>query len=85
MIRTCIFCRKKYTKEELLRLKFEDKKLVLYDNYGRSFYICFNCIEKIQTNLTNKEYKKLEKALCKECKSNESYVIQLKEILINVR
>ncbi len=85
VIRTCVFCKTKYTQKELLRLKFEDKKLVLYNNYGRSFYICFNCIDKVQTNLTNKEYKKLERTLCKECKNNGSYIIQLKEIIIDVR
>ncbi len=84
-VRTCVLCRKKDTQKQLLRLKFEDEKLVLYNNYGRSFYICYNCVEKIQTNLTNKEYKKLDRALCKECKNNGNYIIQLKEILIDVR
>lgn len=84
-LRTCVFCRNKYQQAQLLRLKCEDKKLVLYNNYGRSFYICDECIKKIQKDLTNKEYKKLEKTLSKECKNNDLYVVQLKEILIDVR
>ena len=84
-LRTCILCREKLEQKELFRLKCEDKKLVQYNNYGRSFYICKGCIEVIQSDIGQKKYKKIEKSLCKECKNNANYVVELKEILTNVR
>ena len=35
----------------MLRLKCQDKKLVLFNNYNRSFYICADCIEKAEQSL----------------------------------
>lgn len=84
-LRTCVFCRNKSEQNELLRLRCEDKKLVLYKNYGRSFYICEDCIKKVQSNISDKENKKIQKALCRECKNKDNYVVQLKEILTDVR
>jgi len=84
-LRTCIFCRGKFEQSELLRLKCEDKKLVPFDFYGRSFYICSNCSYKVQSDSNQKEIKKFEKALCRVCKNNDKYVVQLKEILADVR
>jgi len=84
-LRTCIFCRGKFEQKELLRFKVEDKKLVSYNNYGRSFYICSDCAKKIQSGISDKEYKKFDKALCRECKNKDKYVEQLKEMLIDVR
>lgn len=84
-LRTCIFCRGKFEQKELLRFKCEDKKLVSYNNYGRSFYICSDCIKKVQSDISDKEYKKFDKALCRECKNKDKYVVQLKEMLIDVR
>ena len=77
----CIVCRSRLTKEQLLRFKCTDKRLVLYDGYGRSFYICHTCIDE---NLENNT-KKLEKALFRECKNKDEYIVQLKEILTHVR
>ena len=68
----------------LLRLKCKDKKLQSYDNCGRSFYICKGCQEFLKDD-TNKNYKKLEKALFRECKNKDNYIGQLKEILTHVR
>ncbi len=85
ILRTCIVCRTKYEQKELLRLKCENKKLVRYNNYGRSFYICETCSKKILTDLKVKELKRLEKILNKECKSQDNFVTQLKEILTDVR
>ncbi len=85
ILRTCIFCRSKTEQKELIRLRCENKKLVLYNNYGRSFYICKDCSLKIQANLKTKDFKRLEKILNKECKSSDDFVTQVKEILINVR
>lgn len=85
-IRTCVICRGKYPQNDLLRLKCEDKKLVPYDNYGRSFYICNDCISILKDSQINqKDFKKIEKALFRECKNKDDYIGQLKEILTHVR
>ncbi len=85
-IRTCVICRGKYPQNDLLRLKCEDKKLVPYDNYGRSFYICNDCISMLNDSQINqKDFKKIEKALFRECKNKDDYIGQLKEILTHVR
>jgi predicted RNA-binding protein YlxR (DUF448 family) len=84
-LRTCIFCRKKHEQKELIRLKCEDKKLVPYNNDGRSFYICYECKEIIESNTSQKVYRRIERSLMKECKNNDKYVVQLKEILTDGR
>lgn len=85
-IRTCIICREKYTQNELLRLRCEDKKLVLFNNNGRSFYICGDCLSNFENSQNNrKDLKRFEKALCRVCKNQDDYTGQLKEILTHVR
>jgi len=84
-LRTCIFCRGKFEQNELLRLKCEEKEIVLYNNKGRSFYLCNSCIKKVQEDNNQKDYKRFENALCRECKNKDKYVLQLKEILADVR
>ena len=84
-LRTCIVCRKKAEQKELFRLKCEDKKLVPYNNYGRSFYICSDCINLLQSDINQKAYKRIEKSLFRECKNKDKYVEQLKEMLTDVR
>jgi len=84
-LRTCIVCRNKNEQKELFRLKCEDKKLVSYNNYGRSFYICRDCINLLQSDINQKTYKKIEKSLFRECKNKDKYVEQLKEMLTDVR
>jgi len=75
-IRTCISCRVKQEQNELNRFKCKDKALSIFDGFGRSFYICKECLE-------NK--KKLEKALFRQCRNKAPYWEQLKEILANGR
>jgi len=59
---------------------------VLFDNNGRSFYICNDCLSIIEDSQNNqKDFKKLEKALFRECKNKDDYIGQLKEILTHVR
>ena len=82
ILRTCIFCRKKLEQKELLRFKCSNKQLSIYDNIGRSFYICKPC--KVDF-LDMKDIKKKKKALCRECKNKDKDVIQLEEILLDVR
>ena len=84
-LRTCIVCRGKFNQKELLRLKCEDKKLLFYNNFGRSFYICCNCQELLQVDINLKDFKRIEKSLCKECKNKDKYATQLKEMLTDVR
>ena len=84
-LRTCVVCRGKFEQKVLLRLKCEEKKLLFYNNFGRSFYICSECEKLLQTDINGKDYKKIEKSLCKECKNKDKYVTQLKEMLTDVR
>ena len=84
-LRTCVICKGKFEQKELIRLKCNDKKLSFYDDFGRSFYICNECKLLLETDVNGKEYKKIEKSLCKECKNKDKYVTQLKEMLTNVR
>lgn len=89
-VRMCIVCRQRFGKTELLRLQCKNKKLVQFCGDGRSFYICYGCID---TGLKNNETqsknnvfeKKIEKALFRECKNKDEYIFQLKEILTDVR
>ena len=71
-IRTCIVCRNKLLQKELNRLQCKEKKLVSFTGIGRSFYICNDC-------LLNE--KKIEKALYRNCKNKDNYIVQLREIL----
>ena len=64
----------------------KDKKLVPFDSNGRSFYICNDCISIIECSQNNqKNYKKIEKSLYRECRNKDDYIGQLKEILTHVR
>ena len=84
-LRTCVICRGKFEQKELLRLKCEEKELLFYNNSGRSFYICNDCEKLLLTDISGKDYKRIEKSLCKECKNKDKYVTQLKEMLTDVR
>ena len=84
-LRTCVVCKGKFEQKVLLRLKCEEKKLLFYNNFGRSFYICNYCEKLLLTDISGKDYKRIEKSLCKECKNKDKYVTQLKEMLTDVR
>jgi len=85
-LRMCIVCRARLEKKELLRLKCESKNLIKYNGFGRSFYICNSCIDEfLKQELNSKKNKKIENALCKQCKNKDEYLVQLKEILTDVR
>ncbi|AXX91333.1 hypothetical protein CPU12_03380 [Malaciobacter molluscorum LMG 25693] len=85
-LRMCIVCKARLEKKELLRLKCEDKKLKKYDDTGRSFYLCYSCTNHLNSDkLNSKENKKIQKALCFQCKNKDEYLVQLKEILTDVR
>ncbi len=85
-IRSCVVCRNKFPQNELFRLMCKDKKLVPFNNNGRSFYICKDCVAVIENTQNNqKDYKKLERVLFAQCRNKDDYIGQLKEILTHVR
>ena len=81
-IRTCIGCRKKATKWELVRIVRNDTGRVSVDesrkNPGRGAYVCLNpqCIELALTS------KKLNKVLKTNLEPTE--IESLKQVLINL-
>ena len=76
--RMCVSCRKRDSQSKLLRLSCIDGEISLYQNSGRSIYLCFSCQE---------DEKKLSKTLMRQCKSNkkEELMNKLKEIITDDR
>ena len=75
-IRMCVSCRVRFAQNILIRLQCKEKVLSLFSGNGRSFYLCKLCLENEN---------KLYKALCRQCKNNKKYPMDLKEILVDVR
>jgi predicted RNA-binding protein YlxR (DUF448 family) len=54
----CIICRGRFNQKVLNRFQKIDGKIVRYQNLGRSFYVCNNCIkceeEKIKKIVMNR-------------------------------
>jgi len=75
-IRTCIACRERIEQNKLIRLQCIDKNLASFNNSGRSFYLCDDCLNN---------QKKCEKALYRQCRNKDNYFEQLKEIVKNGR
>lgn len=75
--RMCVVCRQRSAQESLLRLQCHERLLTPYQNQGRSFYICFTCIDT----------KSCAKVMAKQCKSGEIEALmkQLKEFTVDVR
>ena len=71
-IRTCIVCRNKENQVLLNRLQCKNKKLTSFTGVGRSFYLCDDCL---------RDENKLERALYRNCKNKDEYIVQLREIL----
>lgn len=74
-IRTCVVCRVKFSQKLLNRLQCVDGKLSSFSGYGRSFYICKDCLKE--------DEKKIEKSLYRTCKNKDNYIGQLREIFTN--
>jgi len=73
-IRMCIACRSRLEQRDMLRLQQLESKIVAYQGYGRSFYICSECIN---------DSKKI-KGLTKRFKQNEELFVKfLKEQIEN--
>jgi len=43
-IRMCISCRKREPQKELYRLQKDESRLIKYSGFGRSFYLCKECL-----------------------------------------
>ena len=78
IIRMCISCRDRYTQDKMQRLQCIDFKLSVFDENGRTFYLCDNCLN---------DDKKSSKALVRQCKSGdkEKLMNKLKEIITDDR
>lgn len=73
-IRMCIACRSRFPQKELIRLKQKGENIVLYDNMGRSFYLCKECC-------TNE--KKIKGLIKRFRQEEERFVKLLKELIEN--
>lgn len=76
--RMCISCRERELQKKLFRLQCSIGLLNNFSGYGRSFYICENCIS---------QEKKALKAIMRQCKSGDKdkYTNKLKEIIADDR
>lgn len=76
-VRMCVVCRSRLPQHTLLRLQCHNKTLTRFSGRGRSFYLCASCFE----------HKKLPRVLARECKCSHTDIllIQLKEIIVDVR
>lgn len=81
-VRMCIVCRSKEEQNSMLRLQCKNTKLLKFDGFGRSFYMCRTCQDKVLGDI---ETKRIEKTLFRECKNKDEYIVQLKEILTHGR
>jgi predicted RNA-binding protein YlxR (DUF448 family) len=77
-VRMCISCRVRDIQDNLFRLQCREGFLENYEGFGRSFYICKNCLE---------EEKKVLKAIMRQCRSGErdKFTSRLKEIIADDR
>jgi predicted RNA-binding protein YlxR (DUF448 family) len=76
--RMCISCRERDMQNNLYRLQCADATLNVFNGYGRSFYICKNCIC---------QEKKVIKAIMRQCRSSDKdkFTNKLKEIIADDR
>ena len=71
-IRTCIVCRDKFDKNDLLQLQCKDKKLTSFNGVGRSFYLCSKCCD---------DTKRVLNSIYRQCKNKADYENNLKEMV----
>lgn len=52
-IRMCINCRNKFMQKDLIRMSLKNDRLNFFSGEGRSFYICYDCLndKKLQTSI----------------------------------
>jgi len=77
-LRMCISCRTKDAQNKMLRLQYTNGSLERFTGYGRSFYLCNECILS---------EKKVTKSLMRQCKSpdRDRLINKLKEIITDDR
>ena len=46
-IRMCVACKKRDLQKNLIRLQCKKDDLTYFSGIGRSFYVCYNCINTI--------------------------------------
>ncbi len=68
----CLSCRKRSRQKEMVRLQHVDSEVVAYRGFGRSFYVCNECIDN------NKKIKGLTKRFKQD---GEQFVKFLKELV----
>jgi len=73
-IRMCLACRERSSRDILIRLEQDSSEIVSYRGTGRSFYICYNCINN------EKKVKGLAKRFGQD---RERFVKFLKELVKN--
>ncbi len=62
-VRMCIHCRGRFLQAQLIRLQCENNQIRPFRGYGRSFYLCHDCLEE----------KRLARRLAKMC-GNKTYL-----------
>ncbi len=77
-IRTCVGCREKEVQNKLFRLRCVDGTIAAFKGFGRSFYLCENCLA---------DEKKSSRALMRQCRSSQKDKLmnKLKEIITDDR
>jgi len=71
-IRMCLSCRQRYTQKSMVRLQQQDAdQVIAYQGYGRSFYLCHDCI------MNTKKIRSVTKRLKQD---EELFVKLLKEL-----
>ncbi len=73
--RTCIVCRKKLPKKELIRFCFKEGKIIMDKEQkggGRGAYFCSECISKLKNKKT---FRKLINAL--KIKDNKNVILEI--------
>jgi predicted RNA-binding protein YlxR (DUF448 family) len=76
--RMCVACRRRDAQKNLFRLRCEDQEIGLYPGFGRSFYLCQDCL---------KDQKKVLRSLMRECRGGDKdkHMNKLKEIITDDR
>lgn len=73
----CIKCRNRLQQDNLIRLQIKDGGIIEWENIGRSFYLCEDCITS--GNCINSIYK-ANKIKINYTSNKDIFVTQLKEI-----
>ena len=73
----CIICKDRIEQSKMHKFKIKSSYIMKDDGFGRSYYMCVDCIEK--------DDKTLQKAFFKICKNLNTQPTSkfLKEILLN--